>query len=280
MSRVAALVVTLALSCRREPTTTTTLSPPAASSTSIALPPPAKAKSTTSPPSVTSDWCIEGLTAIDEETCYLLPPLAEGKPRRLLVYLHGVVPPLPESTQQKTVQTAVRDAATQAGAAALVPRGTRGIGPGEAHDWYAWPTDPATHEKLAPSILAHIVKTKAMLESILGAPFERTYLAGSSNGAYFLTALALRGDPEAHGLHLDGYGAMSGGAGGRAAPPTPVPFYIGYGDYDPETKANVRSLVSSLEAAKWPLRVAVHPFGHGARKVYLDEAFAFWDETR
>jgi hypothetical protein len=25
------------------------------------------------------------------------------------------------------------------------------------------------------------------------------------------------------------------------------------------------------------VRVAEHPFGHGAREVYLDEAFAFWD---
>jgi predicted esterase len=215
------------------------------------------------------------MTALDEETCYLLPPLAKDKPRRLLVYLHGVVPPTPESAQQKTVQTAVKNAVTRAGAAAIVPRGTRGIGPGEAHDWYAWPTDPATHDKLAPAILARIAAAKTKLESISGAPFEKTYLAGSSNGAYFLTALALRGDAP-----FDGYGAMSGGAGGRAPPPKAVPFYIGYGAYDPETKNNIKPLVTALEAAKWPLKVSVHPFGHGARDVYIDEAFAFWDETR
>jgi predicted esterase len=173
----------------------------------------------------------------------------------------------------------VKNAATRAGAAALVPRGIRGIGPGEAHDWWGWPTDPATYDKLAAGILSRLVMAKKALEAIAGAPFERTFLAGSSNGAYFLTALAVRGDQETHGFPIDGFGAMSGGAGGRPVPASPHPFYIGYGAYDPETKTNIRSLLTALEAAKWPTRVEVHPFSHGAREVYLDEAFAFWDEA-
>jgi hypothetical protein len=119
---------------------------------------------------------------------------------------------------------------------------------------------------------------KKALEAISGAPFERTFLAGSSNGAYFLTALAVRGDQETHGFPIDGFGAISGGAGGRPVPTSPHPFYVGYGAYDPETKANIRPLLTALEAAKWPTRVEVHPFSHGAREIYLDEAFAFWDE--
>jgi hypothetical protein len=38
-----------------------------------------------SPPVVT-DWCVDGLSALDEDVCYVLPPLAERKPRRLLIY--------------------------------------------------------------------------------------------------------------------------------------------------------------------------------------------------
>jgi predicted esterase len=229
-----------------------------------------------------TDWCVDGLSPLDEDVCYLLPPLAERKHRRLLIYLHGIVPPQPVSPQKHTVETAVLRASARAGAAALVPRGLRGIGPGQANDWWAWPTAPAAHAALTPSIVARWAAAKRKLEAIAGAPFERTYLAGSSNGAYFLAALALRGDLVALGFAVDGFGAMSGGASGGRAPDSLAiharrPFYIGFGTYDEETRTNVRSLVTALEAAHWPVRIAEHPLGHGANEVYLDEAFAFWD---
>ena len=173
-------------------------------------------------------------------------------------------------------------ASVRAGAAALVPRGLRGVGPPPATDWWAWPTTPASHVALTPSIVARWAAAKRKLEAIAGGPFERTYLAGSSNGAYFLSALALRGDSVALNFPVDGFGAMSGGASSGGGYPSsarlaPTPFYIGFGIYDDETQAHVRSLVTALEAAGWPLRVAKHPLGHGASEVYLDEAFAFWD---
>jgi predicted esterase len=231
---------------------------------------------------IVTDWCIDGLSPLDEDICYVLPRFAEGKPRRLLIYLHGIIPPQPTSVQKNTVETAVLHASANAGAAALVPRGLRGIGPAPATDWWAWPTSPAAHAKLAPLIVARWAAAKTRLEAIAGAPFERTYLAGSSNGAYFVTALALRGDLVALGFPIDGFGAISGGAsGGRdlsAAKLPPKPFYIGFGTYDDETRKHVRPLAAVLEAARWPLRTGEHPLGHGANEVYLDEAFAFWDE--
>ena len=241
-----------------------------------------RAPSALAPAPVLTDWCIDGLSSLDEDVCYVLPPPAERRPRRLLIYLHGIVPPLPTSSQKRLVETVVLRASVRAGAAALVPRGLRGIGPAQATDWWAWPTTPASLAELTPSIVARWAAAKRKLEAIAGAPFERTYLAGSSNGAYFLSALALRGDLVALSFPIDGFGAMSGGAAGRRGYPSlvtlsPKPFYIGFGAYDDETQANVRSLVTVLEAAHWPLRVAEHRLGHGANEVYLDEAFAFWD---
>src|SRR5438034_1267632 len=81
-----------------------------------------------------------------------------------------------------------------------VPRGRRGIGPEGARDWWAWPTAPAAHAELAREIVARWGVLKKKLEAIVGGSFERTYLAGSSNGAYFLSALAMRGDCEAFGF--------------------------------------------------------------------------------
>jgi predicted esterase len=221
------------------------------------------------------------MTALDEDCCYVSPP---GGSSKLLVYLHGIVPPTKDSVQKQTVQGAVMRAATRAGVAAIVPRGRRGIGPDGARDWWAWPTSPATHAQLARELVARWIVLETKLEALLGRKFERTYLAGSSNGAYFLSALALRGDCDELGFPVDGYGAMSGGAaGGRGvgalAGHTPHPVYVGFGTYDAETKPGALGLAGVFERAHWPVRVAEHPFGHGAREVYLDEAFTFWDAS-
>jgi predicted esterase len=226
---------------------------------------------------VATDWCVEGMKGLDDDCCYVEPPGAT----RLLVYLHGIVPPVKDSVQKRTVKQAVMNAATRAGVAAIVPRGRRGIGPARAHDWWAWPTSPGTHAQLIGEIVARWSVLKKKLEAARGRSFERTYLAGSSNGAYFLSAIALRGDADELGFPIDGYGAMSGGAPGGRGPSalkgrSPRALYVGYGAFDAETKSGALALAAVFESAKWPLRVAEHPFGHGAREAYLDEAFAFW----
>jgi predicted esterase len=123
-------------------------------------------------------------------------------------------------------------------------------------------------------MIASFAAGRVKLEAVLGR-FDRAYLAGSSSGAYFLTALALAG-----AVDVDGYAAASGGAVGsglRDAGRTKVrPFYVGYGAGDP-TNGGPKALGAFLGRIGWPVRVAEHPGGHGAREVYLDEAFAFWE---
>ena len=260
--------------------------PPVAPSAAAPIAPP--------PPPVTTDWCVPGLAALDEETCYVLPDEADAGAERpdgdlaaplrrappLLVYLHGIIPPRAESEQKERVELAVLHAAKRAGAAALIPRGLRGIGPAQARDWWAWPTEPVAHAKYTAMLVGRWVEARRRLEAIAGAPFSRTYLAGSSNGAYFVTALALGGELGGLGFPVDGYGAMSGGsAGGRVATSLPItrrPFYVGYGAYDETTKASARALAALLAGANWPTRRTELPVGHGAREEYLDEAFVFW----
>jgi len=257
--------------------------PSATSVSSSAVPAPSAAPSTSTSapapiPTVTTDWCLPGLTPLAEDVCYVLPPLPADRPRRLVVYLHGIVPPIPDSQQQNKVEMVVLHACIRAGVAALVPRGRRGFGPAGARDWWAWPTSAS----VAPSLVARWAEAKRALEAIAGAPFDRTYLAGSSSGAYALTALADRGAVPSPEFPVDGFAAISGGAVGagaadRFARGSPRPFYVGYGTYDDTTTAGVRALVAALEAAQWPVRAAPHPLGHGTNEVYLDEAFAFFD---
>jgi len=278
----ALLLALIAAGCSRDPAPRPTpASPPAPLHVPVPVPVPVPALPlplASATAAIPTDWCIEGMLALDEDCCFVAPPT---KSTTLLVYLHGIVPPTKDSVQKQTVQGAVTRAAMRAGVAAIVPRGRRGIGPDGARDWWAWPTSPATHAQMVKEIVARWSVLEKKLEALLGTKFERTYLAGSSNGAYFLSALALRGDCDELGFPIDGYGAMSGGAaGGRGAGAlagrTPRPVYVGFGTYDADTKSGARALATVFESAHWPVRVAEHPFGHGAREVYLDEAFTFW----
>jgi predicted esterase len=237
------------------------------------------------PPAAPTDWCLDGLTALDVDLCYALPAPDADHPRTLLVYLHGIIPPLAESPQKTKVETIVVNASARAGVAVLFPRGRQGIGPPQARDWWAWPTTKDALDALVPGIVGRWVLAKKKLEAIAGAPFDRTFVAGSSSGAYFVSELAIRGDLPTDAFPVDGFGAMSGGgAGSRAAQRLarlePRPFYLGFGTYDDETKTNARSLAGALREARWPVLVAEHPFGHGANETYLDEAFAFWSAPR
>lgn len=226
-------------------------------------------------PDVRTDWCLDGWRGLDEGTCYLVPDgWDESGTRRLLVYLSGIVPPVAKSPQKENVQRVVAAAAKRAGAVVLLPRGRRGIGPAGAKDWWAWPTSAADYGAHAAALVASFRASRAKLEAVLGR-FDRVYLAGSSSGAYFLTTLAFTRTVE-----MDGYAALSGGAPGhgasRANGAERRPFYVGYASGD-TTKGGPKALGAFLASAGWPVRVAEHPGGHGAREVYLDEAFAFWD---
>lgn len=228
---------------------------------------------------VRTEWCVDGVRGLDEDACYV-----PGKPgdRTLLVYLHGIVPPERESPQKTTVESAVREASERAGITALIPRGRPGLGPTFARTWWAWPTAPDAHTRTVDALVARWSALKKKLEAQNGAPFTRTYLAGSSNGAYFLAALALRGDCDRLGFPVDGYAAISGGApGGLAvqAGRTRRPVYVGYGLYDGESPGGAKALALTFESAHWPVKRAPHPLGHGAHAVYLDEALAFFDAS-
>ena len=62
--------------------------------------------------------------------------------------------------------------------------------------------------------IAPVVAYYRRLEALAGAPFDRTYLAGSSNGAYYLTMLVAGGRVPTAELPVDGFAAISGGGAG------------------------------------------------------------------
>lgn len=243
--------------------------PPAALAVSVDAPLPWPP----SPPSgVRSDFCIEGVPALDSETCYVLPA---ARTHELLIYLHGLLPPGKSSQQKTNFETVVKNACERAGVAALMPRGRKGLAPSDRASWWGWPTLPATQDRLASELVAHLNAKRSALETLLGQRFERVYVAGSSAGAYFVAALALTGHIEA-----DGFAVLSGGSDRTSASLDALParpLYVGFGIYD-TVAGSARGLGQRVRQAGWPVRIAAHPVPHGAREVYLDEAFAFFRE--
>jgi hypothetical protein len=234
---------------------------------------PSTAPSATALPKLDTEWCTEGFDALDESTCYLVP---DGAKRTLLIYLHGVL--APTGGTQRVVQGVVARAARKHGVVALMPRGRRGIGPAKTRDWYAWPTTADAYTRHTPMMIASWLAAKSPRSARIEtkyAPFDEPARYVRSNGAYFVSILALRGD-----FAADGFGAMSGGMrGGRtksALPAARPPFYVGYGLQD-DAKDDPMSLASFLADAGWRTMARAHPVGHGARDVYLDEAIPFWD---
>lgn len=226
------------------------------------------------PPAVQTDFCIEGVDALDESTCYVLPDKPSDE---LLIYLHGTLPPTKVSPQKTSFQSVVKAASRRAGVAALLPRGRAGLAPTSQRGWWGWPTSKASYQALAQELVAEMLDKRRQLERLTGRTFQHVYLAGSSSGAYFVTALALH-----QALPADGYGIISGAADRPDVDLTTLPrtpFYIGFGTRDTVGGA-ARSLGARLENAGFPVKVAAHPLPHGTAEIYLDEAFAHFRASR
>jgi predicted esterase len=214
------------------------------------------------------------MTPLDEETCYVFP---EVRTDELLLYLHGTIPPGKTSVQKTNLGTVLANVARQNQVAVLLPRGRRGLAAKAQKDWWGWPTSEAQYARWTPELVSSFAEKRSKLEALAETRFARFYLAGSSAGAYFAAALALKGELEA-----DAVAAISGGAWverNQVAKLAPTPFYVGYGRRD-TVASRADALGARLLAAGWPVKVAIHPLPHGAREVYLDEALAFFREQR
>lgn len=208
---------------------------------------------------------------LDPDACFALPA---RRTETLLIYLHGIVPPTRNSTQKTNLEAVVANASERAGVVALLPRGERGFAPRQYPGWWGWPTSKASYTRDGARFIEKIEAKRRALEVALKQRFTRVYLAGSSSGAYFVAAVALHGAMP----QVDGFGVLSGGVGyatERLANLPKTPVYIGFGRND-SVASGARALAKRLERLGWPVEVAPHPVPHGAREIYLDEAFAFW----
>lgn len=240
--------------------------PAAVSSSGPSLPPPDE-----------TPWCAPGIDALAHDVCYHVPTKAvpEGK-HTLLVFLHGVT--LPGSGWQHAPQRGLVLRSEHYGITVLMPRGRRGYGPGTMRNWWTWPASVAGQAAVENEVLDEWLAAKKVLEDRAGRPFDKLYIFGFSNGAYYASSLALRGR-----LPVDGYGIFAGGSAPEQASrwaagvrPRP-PIYVGYGERDATARKDSRTLDKVLRALQWRHRWVGRPrVGHSMTDAQVREALEFF----
>ncbi|MEB2310828.1 MAG: hypothetical protein OZ921_13000 [Sorangiineae bacterium] len=219
-------------------------------------------------------WCAPELEALADGLCSYAPE-GESATRTLVVFLHGVIKP--DTTWQYAQERAIVRGAKRHGFSVIMPRGRRGIGPKGMQDFFTWPTSVKAQRAVEAELLAEWWSARAALEARSGRPFERVYLVGFSNGAYYAASLALRGK-----LAVDGYALFAGGAGARylVGPAKHTrrrpPIYVGYGLKDP-AHHDPESLARALDELGWRHRArARRGVGHTMTDAGLAEALDFF----
>lgn len=215
---------------------------------------------------------------LDGDICWAEPDKILEGPRTLVIFLHGVIQP--GSGWQYNQQRAALRAARTHGFSVLMPRGRRGIGPQGMTDWWTWPTG-AVHAEVETEVIQEWARARHEIEKN-GVPFERVWIFGFSNGAYFAASLALRARlAQAREIHADGFAVFAGGDGAsyleKSAKKQQIraPIFVGWGGRDKAHKDQIR-LARMLGRLRWPFRSAAAPrAGHVMLDKHVLEAVRF-----
>jgi predicted esterase len=157
--------------------------------------------------------------------------------------------------------------------AVLAPRGKTGMATGEFKDMIAWPTSHQAQQEHLQGILASFAADQRALERLNGAAFEKLYVVGFSNGAYFATSIVIHGR-----LRADGAAVFAGGSGKwinpRAARTRPR-LFVGWGE-DDKTKDDPIGLSEVLADAGWPHEAQGYEgVGHAMTMAQMKDAFDY-----
>jgi predicted esterase len=206
--------------------------------------------------------------------CSFVPTKEASGPRTLVIFLHGVIQP--DTGWQWAQQRGAARAGAKHGFSVLMPRGRRGIGPKTMEDWWTWPTAASAQKTHEDALIAEWDAARAELERRTGKRFERVYVFGFSNGAYYATSLAMRAR-----LPVAGYGVFAGGSGATyleragARAKERAPIFVGWGGKD-KAHADQEALVRMLRKLKWPSKsLGQKRAGHAMTDEQVTQAVAF-----
>lgn len=216
-------------------------------------------------------WCAEELETLPNGLCYIdgRPKDASRNERRtLVIFLHGMI--AKDVDWQWLQERALTRQAKQSKFEAIFARAP--LGPGG----YVWPGTLSAQETSEQDIIESWNAARAFLEKRNERAYDEVFLMGFSSGAYYVSALALRGR-----VKFDGYAVFAGGAGGLAARDvsTKAPVYVGVCTEDSQTANHSRAFGSVLAARGWPHRVDEQRVGHMFADVHVAHAISYLRST-
>ncbi|HKO52282.1 MAG TPA: hypothetical protein VJV79_31455 [Polyangiaceae bacterium] len=219
-------------------------------------------------------WCAPEVETLSDGICFYAPEQsAQLEHPTLVLFLHSLV--AVKSDWQWEQQRELVKSAERHGFSLLMPRGRVGLGPRRAGDVWAWPTSPASQAEVEAELVAEWADARKTIEGRNGRRFERLLVFGASNGAYYVSTLALRNRLDAHG-----YGVFAGGSGGKYASVLGsrtthrAPIFVGYGTKDPAWQ-DMASLAKTLRSLGWRHQVKAEPVGHLLTDAQLAAAMRF-----
>ncbi len=237
-------------------------------------------------PDATIDrWCAVELEALADDVCTFAPSHEAPGKRTLVIFLHGVVKP--DTSWQWAQQRGAARAAEKHGFTVIMPRGRIGIGPKGMESWWTWPTSATAQAQVEDQVVAEWDAARTTLETRSARPFERVWVFGFSNGAYYATSLAMRGrlSSAAANLHADGFATFAGGSGAtylqKAGRETKsrAPFFVAWGDKDPAHDDQV-NLAKMLRGLDWPSKSeGAKRAGHAMTDKQVTDAVRFLDAS-
>lgn len=225
-------------------------------------------------PKPATAWCDESLETLDDDICYEPGKIDEDRPPTLVIFLHGLVDA--NTTWQHQQQKGFALYAKRWGFAMIAPAGRAGIGPKRRDDQIGWPTSETAREGVEDDLIASWRRARETIEKRTGKKFERVFVMGFSNGAYYATSLALRGKLD----DVDGYAVFAGGSAfpgaERLAKATKArkPVFVGVASKD-STAKDATSLVKLLKKLGWPHKSISNKVGHVVAEQQLEAAVAY-----
>lgn len=222
-------------------------------------------------------WCAAEVEALTADICF-----AEGKAdaTELVIFLHGLVED--GAGWQHAQERGMKAYGKRLGFDVLMPKGRLGLAPSSASKTtIAWPTsDKKRAGGVEDALLDAWRAAREQVEKRRGKPYEKVYVFGFSNGAYYATSLALRGKLAGRpGLDAAGFGVFAGGSGkgftkGSVAKDKRRMF-VAIASKDATTLKNMKSLDKLLRGIGWPHRTVSHPVGHVVGDRAIQDALTY-----